>query len=466
MNLSNPNDTITALATPPGIGAIAVIRISGKYAIAIADFIFESKNKKRKLSECKSHTVHFGSISGKDSLLDEVLVSVFKSPHSFTGEDCIEISCHGSVFIQQQLIQLILTQGARLAQPGEFTMRAFLNGKFDLSQAEAVADLIASDSAASHDLALHQMRGGFSGEIKKLRQELINFASLLELELDFSEEDVEFANREELKSLITNLTSQITNLISSFELGNVLKHGIPVVIAGKPNVGKSTLLNALLNEERAIVSEVAGTTRDTIEEELILGGIKFRFIDTAGIRETTDTIEKTGVSRTMEKIQQSPVLIYLFDVDESGSGDVIRELAELKSKINDERFIILPVANKIDRHEKQELKEQFGTIEGIHFISAKEKINIHRLTETLLSKINKGGLFQKNVVVSNARHLENLAKTLESLQHALEGLQTGRTIDLIASDIKYALQYLGQITGEITTDDLLENIFSKFCIGK
>ena len=466
MNLTNPNDTITALATPPGIGAIAVIRISGKDAIGMADTVFESRNKKKKLSECKSHTIHFGSISGNGSLLDEVLVSVFKSPHSFTGEDSVEISCHGSVFIQQQLIQLIISKGARLAQPGEFTLRAFLNRKFDLSQAEAVAELIAADSAASHDLALKQMRGGFSGEIKKLRQELIHFASLLELELDFSEEDVEFANREQLKSLIVNLASQISGLISSFELGNVLKHGIPVVIAGKPNVGKSTLLNALLNEERAIVSEVPGTTRDTIEEELILGGIKFRFIDTAGIRETTDTIEKIGVSRTMEKIQQSPVLIYLFDVDESGSGDVKRELEELKKKINDERFIILPVANKIDRHEKQELKNRFGTIEGILFISAKEKINIHRLTDALLSKINKGGLFQKNVVVSNTRHLESLTGALESLQHVQDALQSNTPTDLIASDIKYALHYLGQITGEITTDDLLENIFSKFCIGK
>ena len=466
MKFFHHDDTIAALATPPGIGAIAVIRISGNDAIMIADQLFEGKNKSSRLSGCKSHTIHFGNIKKSGAVLDEVLVSIFKSPHSFTGEDSVEISCHGSLFIQQQLLQLIISNGARLAQPGEFTLRAFLNGKFDLSQAEAVADLVASDSAASHNLAMQQMRGGFSGEIKKLRGELIHFASLLELELDFAEEEVEFANRNELNQLISNLIAQISSLISSFELGNVLKHGIPVVIAGKPNVGKSTLLNVLLNEERAIVSEIAGTTRDTIEEEITLEGIKFRFIDTAGIRETTDKIEKIGVSRTMEKIQQSPVLIYLFDVNESGSDDVKKEIAELKNKINDERFIIIPVANKIDRHDKHELKDKFGSIESILFISAKEKINIHRLTEALLSKINIGGLAQRNVIVSNARHVEGLTKTLEALNHASEGLLAKRTTDLIASDIRFALHYLGEITGEITTDDLLENIFSKFCIGK
>ncbi len=465
MLLFSQQDTITALATPPGIGAIAVIRLSGENAIQIADSVFKSK-KSLKLTESKSHTIHFGNIVEGDHVLDEVLVSVFKNPHSFTGQDSIEISCHGSVFIQQQIIQLLIRKGARLAQPGEFTLRAFLNGKFDLSQAEAVADLIASDSSASHDLAMQQMRGGFSSEIKVLREQLIHFASMLELELDFAEEDVEFANRDQLKTLISNLQSHITNLISSFELGNVIKHGIPVVIAGKPNVGKSTLLNVLLNEERAIVSEIAGTTRDTIEEEITLGGIKFRFIDTAGIRETTDTIEKIGVGRTLEKIQQSPVLIYLFDVDESGTGDVAKVIQELRHKIQDERFIILPVANKIDHHNMDTLKKDFAGIEEILFISAKEKINIDELIALLLSKINLAGLAKRNVIVSNARHVEALTGTMETLTTAYEGLQTNRSTDLIASDIKYALHYLGQITGEITTDDLLENIFSKFCIGK
>jgi tRNA modification GTPase len=466
MQLFSQDDTITALATPPGIGAIAVIRLSGKDSINIADKIFAAKNKSLKLAESKSHTIHFRNIVDGDHVIDEVLVSVFKNPHSFTGQDSVEISCHGSVFIQQQIIQLIIRKGARLAQPGEFTLRAFLNGKFDLSQAEAVADLIASDSSASHDLAMQQMRGGFSSEIKNLRQQLIHFASMLELELDFAEEDVEFANRDQLKSLIQILNTHISILISSFDLGNVIKHGIPVVIAGKPNVGKSTLLNALLNEERAIVSEVAGTTRDTIEEEITLGGIKFRFIDTAGIRETTDTIEKIGVSRTLEKIQQSPVLVYLFDVDESGAGDVKKEIQELRTRIQDEKFIILPVGNKIDHHNINALKKDFSGIEEILFISAKEKINIDHLIQTLLSKINKGGLSQRNVVVSNARHVEALSKTQEALETAYDGLQTNRSTDLIANDIKFALHYLGEITGEITTDDLLENIFSKFCIGK
>jgi tRNA modification GTPase len=466
MKFHQQDDTIVALATAPGIGAIAVIRISGKDAIRITDEIFQSKNKSLKLADCLSHTIHFGIIKMNDATLDEVLVSIFKSPHSFTGEDSIEISCHGSLFIQQQLIQLINSKGARLAQPGEFTLRAFLNGKFDLSQAEAVADLVASDSSASHQLAMQQMRGGFSAEIKKLRQELIHFASLLELELDFAEEDVEFANREQLAMLITNLTSHISNLISSFELGNVIKHGIPVVIAGKPNVGKSTLLNALLNEERAIVSEIAGTTRDTIEEEITLEGIKFRFIDTAGIRETTDTIEKIGVSRTMEKIQQSPVLIYLFDVDESSSSEIKTEISALKNKINDERFIIIPVANKIDAHDLSKLKKEFETITDLLFISAKEKINIGQLTHSLLTTINSNGLTQGNVIVSNARHIEELNKTLEALHHAFHGLQSRLPTDLIANDIRFALHHLGMITGEISTDELLENIFSKFCIGK
>lgn len=465
MQLQDRNDTITALATPPGIGAIAVIRVSGKDAISVVDAIFKSKNKSLKLSDCKSHSIHFGYIMDNDTTVDEVLVSIFKSPNSYTGENSVEISCHGSLFIQQQILQLIIRKGARLAQPGEFTQRAFLNGKMDLSQAEAVADLIASDSSASHNLALKQMRGGYSNEMKQLREQLIHFASLLELELDFSEEDVEFANREQLLQLVSRLKSHIANLISSFELGNVIKQGIPVVIAGKPNVGKSTLLNSLLNEDRAIVSHIAGTTRDTIEEEITLEGIKFRFIDTAGIRLTSDLIESIGVSRTMEKINQSPVVIYLFDVNDTTSASLKIDLDELKKSIHADNYKIILVGNKIDTQNAEQVKKEFQQNE-IVFISAKEKINLNELTKNITSQINFEGFKLNDSIVTNARHVDALSKTAEALYNVYEGLQSKRTTDLIASDIRFALHHLGTITGEVTTDDLLINIFSKFCIGK
>lgn len=461
------DDTIVAPATAAGTGALAVIRLSGKKTFDIAGSVFVPKSgKKNKFETLPSHTIHFGWISDGEKKIDEVLVSIFKNPNSYTGEDVVEISCHGSLFIQQQIIQLLLKCGARAAGPGEFTLRAFLNGKMDLSQAEAVADLIASDSAASHNLALNQLRGGYSSEMKQLRDQLINFASLIELELDFSEEDVEFADRKELAALISRLTSHISNLISSFELGNVIKGGIPVVIAGRPNVGKSTLLNALLREERAIVSHIAGTTRDTIEEEIVLSGIKFRFIDTAGIRETTDAIESIGVSRTLEKINQSPVLIYLFDVNETTSAGLQAELDELKKGIHSTNFKIILCGNKTDGHDTGKLEREFQPGHEIIFISAKEKTNLDRLISTLVETINFSGTKLDESIITNARHLEALQKTNSSLGNVLEGLNKKLSGDLLAPDIRNALYHLGLITGEVTTDTLLENIFSRFCIGK
>ncbi len=465
--ISINHDTIVAPATAAGVGAIGVIRVSGKKAFEIIDAVFEKKGKsKKKIAEQDSHTIHFGWIKDGEHTIDEVLISVFKNPHSYTGEDVIEISCHGSVFIQQQLLQLLVRRGARNAEAGEFTLRAFLNGKMDLSQAEAVADLIASDSAASHDLALKQMRGGYSSEMKELRDQLINFASLIELELDFSEEDVEFADRKELAKLISHLISHISNLISSFELGNVIKQGIPVVIAGRPNVGKSTLLNALLNDERAIVSHIAGTTRDTIEEEIVLSGIKFRFIDTAGIRETSDAIESIGVSRTMEKISQSPVLIYLFDVNESTVADLGAELDELKKNTRTTDYKIILAGNKIDKENTLLLKKEFEKAGDVIFISAKEKINIYSLTDKLLEEINLSNVKQDNAIVTNARHVEALQNTNEALKNILAGLEKKLSGDLLAPEIRNALYHLGLITGEVTNDMLLANIFGKFCIGK
>jgi tRNA modification GTPase len=467
MRIKDTNDTIIAPATAAGVGAIAVIRVSGEKAFEIVTAVFISKGKnKKQLQELPSHTIHFGWIKDGEQMIDEVLVSVFKNPNSYTGEDVVEISCHGSIFIQQQIIQLLNRKGARNAEPGEFTLRAFLNGKLDLSQAEAVADLIASDSPASHDLALKQMRGGYSSEMKQLRDQLINFASLIELELDFSEEDVEFANRTELADLISRLIAHISNLISSFEVGNVIKEGIPVVIAGKPNVGKSTLLNALLNEERAIVSHIAGTTRDTIEEEVVLGGIKFRFIDTAGIRQTTDTIERIGVSRTMKMISESPLLVYMFDVNETSPSALKNEVIELKLNLGNTGFRIFLAGNKMDGCDESALKKEFAAFENLIFISAKEKVNIHLLTEKLVDAFHFSNISKENSIVTNARHVEALQHTKDSLENVLVGLNKKLSGDLLAPDIRNALYHLGLITGEVTTETLLENIFGKFCIGK
>jgi len=448
-------DTIIALATPAGSGAIGVIRLSGPKAVAITNDIFKGKN----LSKQASHTIHFGTIRDGEAVIDEVLVSLFIAPASYTKEDVVEISCHNSQFIIERIIKLAMKHGARPAKPGEFTLRAFLNGGLDLSQAEAVADLIASNSQASHQMAMQQMRGGFSNELKNLREQLIHFASMIELELDFAEEDVEFANRDDLKALIYKINHVLQRLISSFEQGNVMKNGVPVVIAGKPNVGKSTLLNALLNEERAIVSEIAGTTRDTIEDEINIHGITFRFIDTAGIRSTEDLIEAQGVERTYAKMKAAKLIIYMVDPHQP--------LKEVESQLEELEHMAIPyvmIVNKADLISPQQQLELAHL--NPNFISAKNREGIEELKEEILRKVNLAKINTDDVLVSNIRHLESLQKTSEALARVLENVDGSVTSDFLSMDIKQALYYLGEITGEVTTDDLLENIFSKFCIGK
>lgn len=455
-------DTIVALATPPGIGAIGVIRLSGPQAIQIVDAVFHGK----KLSEQASHTIHFGTIRDEQKLiLDEVLVSLFVEPRSYTGENVVEISCHGSNYIIQELIRLFIRSGARAAQPGEFTLRAFLNGQMDLSQAEAVADLIAASSEAAQQVAINQLRGGISTEIKKLRQELIDFASLIELELDFGEEDVEFANRVQLKALVQQLLRFIHKLLESFQLGNAIKEGVITVIAGRPNAGKSTLLNALLNEDRAIVSEIAGTTRDTIEESLNIQGIQFRIIDTAGIREASDAIEAIGVQKTLEKVRQSAVLLYLFDVIKTQPAQLEADLAQLVHPDTQ----LLVVANKMDLNPYTEYKHyanpHFNAEQWIP-ISASNEMNIEYLKERLYQTVVGNQVSMDSAIISNLRHYDALQKAQESLAAVIQGLENVVTTDFIAMDIRHALAYLGEITGEISTEDLLDNIFSRFCIGK
>ena len=464
-NYTLNNDTIAALATPHGFGAIAVIRLSGKEAIAITESVFFTKTLKPKSLHTKaSHTAHFGVIADKDLIIDEVLVTLFKAPTTYTGEEIVEISCHGSVFIQQQILQLLFKQGARPAQAGEFTLRAFLNGKLDLSQAEAVADLIASNSASSHQVAMQHMRGGFSSKIAVLRENLLNFASLIELELDFSEEDVEFADRSDLKKLVHTILTIIEKLILSFDLGNVIKHGVPVAIVGKPNAGKSTLLNVLLDDERAIVSEIPGTTRDTIEDELIIDGVLFRFIDTAGLRTTTDVIEQIGVNKAFEVIKKSAIIIYLFDTHELSLGDLQQELKVIEEHIGTSQLVV--VGNKIDFENVEALKKEFQAIENITFISAKEKNNIEELKQKLVSLFDTRTVNTTDTIVTNSRHVSSLNKAFAALSKVNEGLATNIQSDFLALDIRYALEALGEITGQVTNDDLLGNIFSKFCIGK
>jgi len=450
--------TIVALATPNGTGAIGIIRLSGPDAIVIANSVFKGKDLAKQLS----HTIHFGHIVDGDVVLDEVLVSLFIAPRSYTRENVVEISCHGSNYIIASIIRLLIKQGAIAAKPGEFTLRAFLNGQLDLSQAEAVADLIASNSKASQQVALQQLRGGFSNELQQLREQLVQFASLVELELDFSEEDVEFANRGQLKQLVVNIGRIVSRLIESFELGNVIKHGVNTVIAGRPNAGKSTLLNALLNEERAIVSHIPGTTRDTIEELLNINGISFRLIDTAGIREATDAIEQIGVERTMEKISQSALLVYVYDAAELSEAELQADLQNLqKPGIN-----ILVVANKIDLL-NTEPNSAFNIPHSAFLsVSAKEKQHIDALKQKIYDATVKYQLTGDETLVTNIRHLEALQKTGAALARVLTGIDNQVTSDFLAMDIKQALHYLGEITGAVTTDDLLDNIFSKFCIGK
>ncbi|MDX2003286.1 MAG: tRNA uridine-5-carboxymethylaminomethyl(34) synthesis GTPase MnmE [Chitinophagales bacterium] len=449
-------DTIVALSTAPGVGAIAVIRLSGPRAFAITESVFHGK----RLAEQPSHTLHFGTINNAEGVVDEVVAGIFKGPHSYTKEDVVEISCHGSPYIQQQIIELFIAQGARLAKPGEFTLRAFLNGRMDLSQAEAVADLIASQSAATHHIALRQMRGGFGNKIKQLRDKLVHFASMIELELDFGEEDVEFANRDDLKALINELLQVIHGLMESFKLGNVLRHGVSTVIVGRPNAGKSTLLNKLLNEERAIVSPIAGTTRDTIEETLNIDGILFRLIDTAGIREATDAIERIGVERTYEKIGSSALIIYLFDVEAMSPEMVEMDVQAL----NAHDIPLLLVGNKTDILGEAATKAKFAH-QDMLFVSTLMETGLVQLKKALVEKVLGKDLLPDTIVV-NARHQEALTISHRALSDVLHNLERGTTGDLLALDIRQALHALGEITGEITTDDLLDNIFSKFCIGK
>tara|TARA_R110002012_G_scaffold206357_3_gene376220 strand:- start:26129 stop:27520 length:1392 start_codon:yes stop_codon:yes gene_type:complete len=460
------NDTIVALATPSGAGAIAVIRLSGKDAITIADSCFQSVSKSKTLSNQKTHTIHLGHIVDDTRDIDEVLVSVFKNPNSYTGEHVVEVSCHGSHYIQQQIIQLFLRHGCRMADAGEFTLRAFLNGKLDLSQAEAVADLISSDNEASHQIAMQQMRGGFSSEIAKLREELLNFASLIELELDFAEEDVEFADRTQFRELIERITFVLKRLIDSFAVGNVIKNGIPVAIVGEPNVGKSTLLNALLNEERAIVSEIAGTTRDTIEDEISIGGMGFRFIDTAGIRDTQDVVESIGIKKTFEKIEQAQVVIYLFDAGQfkvQGSKFQV-ELEKIKNKYPLKPLLV--IANKIDTVDDSELAELQKAIPNVQLLSAKSGFGVEQLTNSLLNLVNTGALRNNETIITNTRHYDALLKAFEEIQKVKHGLDSGLPSDLMAIDIREALYHFGLITGSVTNDELLGNIFANFCIGK
>lgn len=462
------NDTICALATANGMGAIAVIRISGPEAISKVAQIYQSKfNTTKSLNDAESHTIHLGYVMDGDTIVDEALFSIFKNPHSYTGEDVVEISTHGSIYIQQKVLELLNKIGIRNANPGEYTFRAFWNGKMDLTQAEAVADLISSDSKASHEIAIKQMRGGFSNQIKDLREQMINFAALMELELDFSEEDVEFADRSQFYELLNKLQSILKRLADSFAFGNVIKNGVPVAIVGAPNAGKSTLLNALLNEERAIVSDIEGTTRDTIEETIYIDGVGFRFIDTAGIREAGDTIERIGIEKTFEKIDNASIIIYLYDANITADNQIANQLDDLQRRGK----ILFNVANKIDVTNNESaisaaIKQEFKDVVHLE-ISAKDQYNIEALKENLIHQIKLKGTNQDDTIVTNSRHLEALQNTLSQIGKIKQGMDMGLPGDLLAMDIREALTYLGHITGEIDVDqDILGTIFGKFCIGK
>tara|TARA_B110000444_G_scaffold82099_1_gene77583 strand:- start:533 stop:1888 length:1356 start_codon:yes stop_codon:yes gene_type:complete len=451
MNLTNNNDTICALATGGGMSAIALIRLSGLDSIKIANKIFS-----KELQNKKSHTVHFGTILEGTKIIDEVVLTIFYKDHSFTGEETVEISCHGSTYIQNKILELLIINGVRVAIPGEFTMRAFKNGKLDLSQAESVADLIESESAAAHETAIKHLRGGFSKKLKILRTKLIDFASLIELELDFSEEDVEFANRNQLKDLVSEMHKEVSSLIESFKLGNVIKNGIPVAILGAPNVGKSTLLNSLLNEDKAIVSNIAGTTRDSIEDELIIKGYNFRFIDTAGIRKTEDIIETLGIEKTLLQANKSTIIIYLIDA----TLDINQQLIDIKKLEKEDQRKVIKVINKIDLNKS--IKNQ---LDDIVYISAKEKKGLEKLKDEILDFTNLNSLYN-NTIITNQRHFDQLNKTINELNMIIDGLSNGLSSELLSINIKQSLFHLGLITGEVSTDDLLANIFGKFCIGK
>ncbi len=459
------NDTIIALATPSGVGAISVIRLSGEKAIDIVAAFFKSIKKKKTLRDQKSHTVHLGHIINNGLILDEVLVSIFKNPRSYTGENVVEISCHGSSFIQQEIIQLFLQNDCRMADNGEFTMRAFLNGKMDLSQAEAVADVIASNSAASHQMAIQQMRGGITNELKELRAQLLDFAALIELELDFSGEDVEFADRTKFKELVAKITFVLKRLIDSFSFGNAMKNGIPVAIIGEPNVGKSTLLNTLLNEDKAIVSEIAGTTRDAIEDEIIIDGVAFRFIDTAGIRETIDVIESIGIKKTYEKADNAQLIIFIIDPKKEKKEKRKEDIEIIKTRFPNKRLLV--IANKVDLLSIDETIILQSEIENLILLSAKNKTGIDALKQELTSLVNIGALSNNETIVTNSRHFEALNNALVAISSVQEGINLEISTDLFSIDIRECLRHLGAITGDYDVDkDILGHIFSNFCIGK
>ena len=461
------NDTIIAVATPAGVGAIAIIRLSGENAITIVNRFFKSKKNNKKLLDQKTHTLHLGHIINNDIILDEVLVSIFKNPYSYTGENVVEISCHGSSFIQQEIIQLFLQNGCRMADNGEFTMRAFLNGKMDLSQAEAVADVIASNSAASHQVAIQQMRGGITNELKDLRVKLLDFAALIELELDFSGEDVEFADRTKFKELVAKITFVLKRLIDSFSFGNAMKNGIPIAIIGEPNVGKSTLLNALLNEEKAIVSDIAGTTRDAIEDELIIEGVAFRFIDTAGIRETEDIVENIGIKKAYEKADNAQLVLFLIDANKytTSKTQFLEEIDTIKARFPDKRLLV--IANKIDTLKSVEINILKTDIENLILLAAKNKQGIETLKKELTSLVNIGALSNNETIVTNSRHFEALNNALTAINSVQQGIDLDISTDLFSIDIRECLRHLGNITGEYDVDkDILGHIFGNFCIGK
>lgn len=467
------DSTICAIATPPGSGAISIIRISGKDAYSICNKIVKFRDKKKILIDLKPYTIHFANIIHDEKLIDEVLVSLFRAPHSYTGEDLIEISCHGAHYIQQQILQILIELGARQAQPGEFTLRAYLNEKLDLSQAEAVADLIASSTASAHRVALNQMKGSFSNEIGKLRAQLLNFISLVELELDFSEEDVEFANREQLLQLVRQIQSLIHDLLQSFQLGNVIKYGIPVAITGKTNVGKSTLLNVLLHEEKAIVSEIAGTTRDVIEDVINIEGYSFRFIDTAGLRKASNKIESLGIEKTFQKIDQAYIVLYIIDATISIS-EIDRLAGKIKKHLDGKDKKLIIILNKIDLLTKKHLVylknlnhfTNLNPTDKILYLSAFSHENIEQLISALLEIVKQRVAGEHDVIVTNIRHYEALKRADDAINRVAKGLKSQTSSDLLAQDIREVLHYLGEITGEVTTDEILGNIFSKFCIGK
>jgi len=457
--LSGWDDTIVALATPPGIGALGVIRLSGKASVNIINDLFPSKD----LNQQPTHSLHVGYLRQGAEVLDEVVISIYKTPRSYTGEDVVEISCHGAPFIHQQVINACIEGGARLAKPGEFTQRAFLAGKLDLTQAEAVADLILSNTTAAHKAALSAIRGGFSKTLKSLRDQLLTFSALIELELDFAGEDVEFADRTQLKNLVAAAKHQTRLLLQSFKLGNVIKNGVSVAIVGKPNAGKSTLLNALLKEDRAIVSEIAGTTRDTVEEVINIEGILFRLIDTAGIRShATDAIENAGIERSREKMRRSDLVVYLFDVAEISAD----ELLIIKKELQQQNVPFLLVGNKTDSFKEQPATGKFSTIDDVIFISAKTEVHLNVLQSRMVNMVLQDKVQAENIIVTNARHFHALQEVHVSLTDVAEGLENGLASDLVSLDIRRCLQYLGEITGEITNEDQLDYIFNKFCIGK